>query len=105
MDTLISLELVFFLLKIDWINSHFIASHFIAYKNFGENCEKFPLGPIILPSPGPTFEIVVAAPEKEVIKSNPVKDNNIATKKKIKKYKKIKDIIEDMKRLLIFSLL
>ena len=49
-----------------------------------DNSPKFPLGPIISPSPGPTFEIAVAAPEKEVIKSNPVKDNNIATRKKIK---------------------
>ena len=70
-----------------------------------DNSPKFPLGPIISPSPGPTFEIAVAAPEKEVIKSNQVKDNNIATRKKIKKYKKIKDMIEDMKRLPIFSLL
>ncbi len=57
------------------------------------------------PSPGPTFEIAVAAPEKEVIKSNPVKDNSIATRKKIKKYKNMKDMIGDIKRLSIFSLL
>ena len=46
--------------------------------------EKFPLGPIIEPSPGPTFEIEVAAPEIEVIKSSPVNDNNAAITKKIK---------------------
>ena len=37
--------------------------------------EKFPLGPIISPSPGPTLDIEVAAPEIEVTKSKPVKDN------------------------------
>ena len=31
--------------------------------------EKSPLGPITGPNPGPTFEIEVAAPEIEVIKS------------------------------------
>ena len=36
--------------------------------------EKFPLGPIIFPNPGPTFEIEVAAPEIEVIKSRPVNE-------------------------------
>ena len=41
--------------------------------------EKFPLGPIIDPKPGPTFEIEVAAPEIDVMKSRPVrvsKDGN-----------------------------
>ena len=33
--------------------------------------EKFPLGPIIDPRPGPTFDIEVAAPEIEVTKSSP----------------------------------
>ena len=70
-----------------------------------DNSLKFPLGPIMSPSPGPTFEIAVAAQEKEVIKSNPVKDNSIATRKKIKKYKNMKDMIGDIKRLSIFSLL
>jgi SET domain-containing protein len=56
--------------------------------------EKFPLGPIIDPSPGPTFDIEVAAPEIEVIKSSPVNDNNAAIIKKIKKYMYIKEIIE-----------
>ena len=45
--------------------------------------EKFPLGPIIFPNPGPTFEIEVAAPEIEVIKSKPVKDNIAVRRKKI----------------------
>ena len=36
------------------------------------NDEKLPFGPIIDPSPGPTFEIEVAAPDNEVIKSSPV---------------------------------
>ena len=48
--------------------------------------EKFPLGPIIDPSPGPTFEIEVAAPDIEVIKSKPVRDNNAVMIKKITKY-------------------
>ena len=30
-----------------------------------------PFGPIISPNPGPTFPIADAAPDKEVIKSNP----------------------------------
>ena len=37
--------------------------------------EKLPLGPISGPSPGPTLEIEVAAPEIAVIKSRPVKDS------------------------------
>jgi len=32
-----------------------------------------PLGPIVEPNPGPTFEIEVAAPEIEVTKSKPLK--------------------------------
>ena len=51
------------------------------------NDEKFPLGPIIDPSPGPTFEIDVAAPEIEVIKSRPDKDRSAVIIKKIIKYK------------------
>ena len=35
-----------------------------------------PLGPIVEPNPGPTFEIEVAAPEIEVTKSKPLKDKN-----------------------------
>ena len=48
--------------------------------------EKFPLGPIIDPNPGPTFEIEVAAPEIEVIKSNPVNESKAVIIKKITKY-------------------
>ena len=48
--------------------------------------EKFPLGPMIDPNPGPTFEIDVAAPDIEVIKSSPVSDNNAVIIKKIPKY-------------------
>ena len=47
--------------------------------------EKFPLGPIMGPNPGPTLEIDVAAPEIAVIKSRPVKDNSAASTKKITK--------------------
>ena len=47
--------------------------------------EKFPLGPIIFPNPGPTFEIEVAAPEIEVIKSRPVNESNAVITKKINK--------------------
>ena len=56
--------------------------------------EKFPLGPIIDPSPGPTFEIDVAAPEIEVIKSRPDNESNAVMIKKITKYIYIKEIIE-----------
>ena len=49
--------------------------------------EKFPLGPIIDPKPGPTFEIEVAAPEIEVIKSKPVKDKRAVRLKNNIKYK------------------
>ncbi len=48
--------------------------------------EKFPLGPIIEPNPGPTFEIDVAAPEIEVIKSSPVNERSAVIIKKITKY-------------------
>jgi hypothetical protein len=48
--------------------------------------EKFPLGPIIDPNPGPTFDIDVAAPEIAVIKSKPVRDNKVVNKKNIIKY-------------------
>ena len=47
--------------------------------------EKSPLGPIIGPNPGPTFDIDVAAPDIEVIKSRPVKDNNAVSMKNITK--------------------
>tara|TARA_Y100000992_G_C21225565_1_gene472690 strand:+ start:1023 stop:1235 length:213 start_codon:yes stop_codon:yes gene_type:complete len=56
--------------------------------------EKFPLGPIMEPNPGPTFDIEVAAPEIEVIKSRPVNESNAVIVKKITKYMKIKEIID-----------
>ena len=54
-----------------------------AHLDTSDNDEKLPLGPIISPSPGPTFEIEVAAPEIEVTKSKPDKDNIAAKQKKI----------------------
>ena len=42
-----------------------------------ETSLKFPLGPIISPSPGPTLEIEVAAPETADRKSIPEIDKNI----------------------------
>jgi hypothetical protein len=53
-----------------------------------------PLGPIVEPNPGPTFEIEVAAPEIEVTKSRPLKDKNAVIKKNITKYRKIKEMME-----------
>ena len=58
--------------------------------------EKFPFGPIIEPSPGPTFDIAVAAPEIDVIKSKPVTESSAVMIKKITKYMYIKEIIEAM---------
>ena len=58
--------------------------------------EKFPLGPIVDPKPGPTLEIEVAAPEIAVIKSSPLKDNNAANKKNIIKYIYINEIIDEI---------
>ena len=49
------------------------------------NDEKSPLGPIIGPNPGPTFDIDVAAPEIAVIKSRPVRDSNAVRIKNITK--------------------
>ena len=47
------------------------------------NKEKFPLGPIkLLPKPGPTLDIDVAAPETAVTKSNPLIDNKVVITKK-----------------------
>ena len=51
------------------------------------NEEKFPLGPMIDPNPGPTLEIEVAAPEMAVIKFKPVNESNAVIIKKITKYK------------------
>ena len=47
------------------------------------NDEKFPLGPMVSPSPGPTLDIDVAAPDIEVIKSNPVNESIVVKQKKI----------------------
>ena len=41
---------------------------------------------MIDPKPGPTLEIEVAAPDIDVIKSKPDKDNNAEITKKITKY-------------------
>tara|TARA_B110000211_G_C13876688_1_gene463280 strand:+ start:547 stop:765 length:219 start_codon:yes stop_codon:yes gene_type:complete len=57
---------------------------------------KFPLGPIISPSPGPTFDIDVAAPEIAERKSRPVTESSIAVKININKYAKIKIITESI---------
>lgn len=48
--------------------------------------EKFPFGPIIEPKPGPTLEMEVAAPEMDVTKSKPVKDNKAVNTKNITRY-------------------
>ena len=58
--------------------------------------EKFPLGPITEPNPGPTFDIDVAAPEIDVIKSKPVIESSAVMIKKITRYMYIKEIIEAM---------
>ena len=42
-----------------------------------------PFGPIIEPRPGPTFDIEVAAPDIDVTKSRPVRDNKAVNEKKI----------------------
>ena len=55
---------------------------------------KFPFGPISSPSPGPTLDIDVAAPEIDDKKSRPVIESNMAIKINIKKYAKIKIITE-----------
>ena len=46
---------------------------------------KLPLGPIISPNPGPTFDIAEAEPDIAVIKSRPSKDKRAAKIKNIKK--------------------
>ena len=66
---------------------------------------KLPAGPTTSPNPGPTLDIDVAAPEIDVIKSKPDIDSRIVITKKIIKYKKIKEIIEEINLLFIFSLL
>ena len=46
---------------------------------------KLPLGPIMSPNPGPTFDIAEADPDIAVIKSKPFIDKSAAKIKKIKK--------------------
>ena len=60
---------------------------------------------MISPRPGPTFEIELAAPEIEVIKSNPLIDRSMAMIKKINKNVKINIITEFIKLSDIFWLL
>ena len=48
--------------------------------------EKFPVGPIIDPNPGPTLEIEVAAPDIEVMKSRPDNESSAEIIKKITRY-------------------
>ena len=55
---------------------------------------KFPFGPITSPSPGPTFDIDVAAPEIADKKSRPVIESNMDIKININKYAKTKTITE-----------
>ena len=69
-----------------------VSTHFEEFSND----EKFPFGPITSPRPGPTLEIEVAAPEIDVTKSKPVKDNIAVKEKKIIIYKNIKDITDDI---------
>ncbi len=53
-----------------------------------------PAGPIISPSPGPTLEIAVAAPDMAVIKSSPTYDSAMAKIAKLRAYRKTKLITE-----------
>tara|TARA_B100000941_G_C28236856_1_gene414433 strand:- start:2 stop:247 length:246 start_codon:yes stop_codon:yes gene_type:complete len=66
---------------------------------------KLPFGPIISPSPGPTFEIDVAAPDIDDKKSRPEIDNKIEIIKNKKRYEKIKIITEFTNESSIFCLL
>ena len=43
-----------------------------------------PAGPIVSPNPGPTLDMVVAAADIAVIKSNPLKDSAIAMRLKLR---------------------
>ena len=63
--------------------------------------EKSLFGPMTEPNPGPTFEIELAAPEIEVIKSRPVTESNAAITKNIIKYMYIKEIIDEINLLSI----
>ena len=55
---------------------------------------KLPLGPIMSPKPGPTFEMAVMAPDSAVIKSSPVKASAIASRTKHKIYNDTKLITD-----------
>ena len=57
---------------------------------------------MISPKPGPTFDIELAAPEIEVMKSSPLIDKSIAINKKINKKEKIKIMTELIKLSEIF---
>ena len=57
------------------------------------------------PKPGPTFEIELAAPEIEVMKSNPLIERSIAIINNMNKKVKIKIITEFIKLSEIFCLL
>ena len=46
---------------------------------------KLPLGPIMSPNPGPTFDIAEADPDIAVTKSKPFIDKSAAKMKKMKK--------------------
>ena len=63
---------------------------------------KLPDGPIISPSPGPTFANAVVAPDIAVIKSKPVNDNNKAIIKNINKKANIKVMTDFIKSSVIF---
>ena len=65
------------------------------HKAVSERVLKFPAGPMIAPSPGPTFAKVVIAPLIDVIKSNPVNASAIAVKQNIKA-KRIKKLSTDV---------
>ena len=58
-----------------------IPAHSIHFEISGK-VEKFPFEPIIEPRPGPTFDIDVAAPDIEVVKSKPLNDKSAVIKKK-----------------------
>ena len=63
--------------------------------------EKLLFGPITDPNPGPTFDIDVAAPEREVTKSRPVNESSAANKKNIIRYIYINEIIDEINLLSI----
>ena len=69
-----------------------IISHFAA----SGNVWKVPVGPLIEPSPGPTFATDVAALDKAVKKSNPSIPSPKATTEKVKNHIKKNDNTENM---------